>query len=842
MKPSGKKALGKGAHRPKSSKDIIPTESFAPPPMASRKMIRLPKPPGPPPAFKLFLGAFLGVMPLVLFGGGHNAVALGFALLLPGIALLFKTPTQGLGKLGDFGFIGLLVCLLLAFVPQFYWPSPEWRVGAVESFGIDLPASLSVQPWVSFESWLLTLAAFAWLYAALQWRVNLAGREWLYLGLSVLVSGLAALYLWGNMMGAHYPAAREADVFSFFQSPSVTSSFLALAGIATFIYATEGIRSSRLMPLIGVPASVLCFAGLLSAGACMGLLFYFFGIALWFVCSLCSLTLPRSFKFGFPLVVLVFAFLLVKNDRSLQRMSEFVAADTQITDEFRLPLYADVADMILAAPVSGFGLGSFAAVFPQYREAAASFHVIDQPQSDLLLLAAEGGLLAVGCMLLFLWAYAKNCRGMMEGTSAGYRLLALITVLVFLLNGLVDTLAQQPGITYFAILFAVLALPARARPATHLPKLFWRATASLLILFGLLWLAAGLFNAPFYSGVKLAQAEQLAEARLAAQASDGVEMSEADAVEAVDAVDEWVAQRPLDWQAYSIRAQLTLKDLRDLEQAALDFQRARFAEPVLGVVSRIEARAWLPYQAERVVEAWRETLLRELEDKDEAYQSMLEQASQSVELQDHMARLSEVAPNYRAIFLSSLRGQALQEEMQRELAKDAGLAAYTVQLRTEIVENWIQYGDLDSAEAFLRAHGKSLANSWWLWSLLLKDQAQFQQAIDHIRENVEVPSVPEVKLEGLSMARLTREYAVDSSDVMKGTKLISIYLKEQQYERALSVLDRLLETPNAPLYIYYWRAECLYQLQDYIESWYSFEKFLEQLWGRAEAGPAASRS
>ena len=74
---------------------------------------------------------------------------------------MIHPPSRGLGKLGDLGVLGLLACLLLAFVPQFYWPTPDWRVDAIESVGLELPSSLSVQPWISFEAWLMAVAGFA---------------------------------------------------------------------------------------------------------------------------------------------------------------------------------------------------------------------------------------------------------------------------------------------------------------------------------------------------------------------------------------------------------------------------------------------------------------------------------------------------------------------------------------------------------------------------------------------------------------------------------------------------------------------------------------------------------
>ena len=146
--------------------------------------------------------------------------ALGLALILSGTALLIHPPIRGLGKLGDLAVLGLLACLLLAFVPQFYWPTADWRLDAVESFGLELPSSLSVQPWISFEAWLMALAGFAWLYAALQWKINLPGRRCLFFCLSILLSVIAGAVVWGNLIGARFLGVGEAEAFSFFPSPS----------------------------------------------------------------------------------------------------------------------------------------------------------------------------------------------------------------------------------------------------------------------------------------------------------------------------------------------------------------------------------------------------------------------------------------------------------------------------------------------------------------------------------------------------------------------------------------------------------------------------------------------
>ena len=322
---------GRRRHLPSPRREtsdlFAPTDSFAPLPAASRSTIRLPVPKRESPVFKVFLAAFCGVVLLVLLGGSHHAAALGTALLLPGLALVLKPPKVGIGRVGDLGFIGLLACLLLAFIPQFYWPTAAWRIDAVDSLGIELPAVLSVQPWISLEAWVLALAGFAWFYAALQWPVNLTGRRWLYFWLSVILCGLASVVVWGNLVGARYPGAEDATAFSFFPNRNQTANLLALGGVATFAYAMEGMRSRSLLPLIGLPASLLCLTGLVLGVSRAGVILYFIGIGLWFVCSLRTRSMPRFFKLGFPLLVVAFSLVLSSNERTVRRIADFVSSE-----------------------------------------------------------------------------------------------------------------------------------------------------------------------------------------------------------------------------------------------------------------------------------------------------------------------------------------------------------------------------------------------------------------------------------------------------------------------------------------------------------------------------------
>ena len=802
----------------KSRRSPPPTNSFASAPIGSHGLIQLPKIKRESPVFKAFLVGFCGVFLLVILGRSDYVAALGFALILSGTALLIFPPSRGLGKLGDLGALGLLACLLLAFVPQFYWPTADWRLGAVDSFGLELPSSLSVQPWISFEAWLMALAGFAWLYAALQWKINLPGRRWLFFCLSILLSVIAGTVVWCNLVGVRYSGVEVAEAFSFFPSSNQTANLLLLGGIVTFTYTMEGVRTRNPTPLVGIIASALCLWGLFLLNSPVCAFLYFLGNGLWLMISMCARSWPRPFKIGLPVAIIALSIVLLTSDRVMNLISDFAKTDPQFNQGEHLKIFQDTTKLVFDAPLSGFGLGSFSSVFPQYREASNSYLPILHPQSDLLWLAAEGGLLAIGFLTVFLIGFALRYRGMMEGGGATFRLLALVAVIIFLLHGLVDVSGHRPGTVYFAILFAVLALPGRDRPKISLPVAFWRISGVILIAFGLVWLVAGAFNLPWHSSIRIARYQEQVQSHASA----------IDYMTARSVTNKWLALYPLDWRAYFQRAELILSNGGDQEAAATDFKRARFVEPILGVVSYEEGIAWLPINPGRVFSAWRETLFREMENMDSTFDRMLEQAA-SRDVREEMARLSEINPHFRTRYIISLKGGALISEISYELSKDPSLSFFDRAQRSRIVENWLNNGDLSSANVFLAEYGESLNNNWWLRSLSLYKQEDFRAASDLIRKSIDAPDLPEIQKDEVELARLLRGHGVNSNDTAKSTALIYMLVERGDYGRALPIIDRLLEGHKPAPNLYYWRGECLFRLQDYDESWYAFEDYIELL-------------
>ena len=172
------------------------------------------------------------------------------------------------------------------------------------------------------------------------------------------------------------------------------------------------------------------------------------------------------------------------------------------------------------------------------------------------------------------------------------------------------------------------------------------------------------------------------------------------------------------------------------------------------------------------------------------------------------------------------------QELRRDLDENEHLGHFSRKQRTAILNNWIFRGDKKAAEEFLHTNGPSLNRPWWLWSLLRKEQAKFEEAVNHIRSGIEAPSLPKMALSNEPYERLKREFSVAPGDIMKGTALLHIYIEKEDYQKIREITGLMISTQtDVPLYVSYWNAESHVLLNEHIEGWFAYERYLKRLFG-----------
>jgi O-antigen ligase len=139
-------------------------------------------------------------------------------------------------------------------------------------------------------------------------------------------------------------------------------------------------------------------------------------------------------------------------------------ARSEISGGLRWNIDRDAFRMFLKRPVTGWGLGTFPVVYPQFRSFYTNFFV-NQAHDDYMQLLVETGLLGFGIMIWYLvLLYRKAWRKMGNwnaDVSGAVALASLLGVTGILIHSAVDFNLQIPA---NAALFYVLCTTAAAEP------------------------------------------------------------------------------------------------------------------------------------------------------------------------------------------------------------------------------------------------------------------------------------------------------------------------------------------------------------------------------------------
>lgn len=798
----------------------------------SRAPVKGPEPPKERPVTGGFYSLLIGVVLLWSFGGGGNALVSGLSLLLPGVLILRRMPGKavdpGMARCGG----ALCLVLLVAFLPPFFGPTPDWRLSAEQAVGIGLPPVLTVQPWASFEAWLMVSASVLWFFGAASLRVNRSGRRRVLFALCFATALPAALVVLGNLAGWQLPESAARGVFTLFPDPAAMAGLLVLGGILSFAMAIEGLRERRLFSLVGLPVSGLCLTALVLLLSPAGLSFYFMGLVLWLLFRIAGQRGLLVLQAALPAVALLLALAILANGSGAASLANALAeGPTGGSGPGQAASNAAAAAAFSASPIGGVGLANFPMLLPQFLEHGGLPEPSMATSSDFARLFAEAGLLGSMILWVLLTLFFWSAR---LGGGAGdrpHRSIALVCAWVFLLFCVVDSPAQSPGSLYFALLLGALALPEARRlrsgaveggghPA--LPRRlagFPRyAAAALLAGFAGLWLLAGISGLGLKSELRFARLLEKASAMQAQRLPD----------QAGEALEAAASLKPLFWKPHFLAGRLALEARSDLELAERCFEKARFAAPQAARLRLMEGYAWAETDSDRALAAWREALRMDEGRAEAWFRQLIRFGLEERHLLEPLLRLSEVEGAWRVAALEAVGEARFKSELDQELAEDPGLTGFSPDQRQRLIETWIEKDAVEPVAAFLEAYGETLPAPWRARFFLYQRQARFEEAVAGLRAALPRPSLSGAPLDRRNLARVERAFSVGAKDFETGARLLRFYYANGDIGRALAVVEALASGADRFYFIDYWRGELLYLKGDFIESWYAFEAMLER--------------
>ncbi|MFM8884914.1 MAG: O-antigen ligase family protein [Chthoniobacterales bacterium] len=609
-----------------------------------------------------------------MVAGTQDAWAIAAFLVFGGLALVLARPSVRPSAV-PLLLIPLFACLALAaFLPQSYFPIPEWRSSLMDLGAIPLADSVNPQPWLGWFWWWLLAATCLVGAALLTAPLETKPLALVLQAAALFVAIYASLSIFALQTGWKYPFHGGA-VFGFLPNRNHTATLLVVGSVLSF-----GLMQWRLARGDKAAAAFAALCGAPSLAALLffstsraGVVFLVVGLAVWAVGASRSPGMRKRILSA-VLALIVFAGLLfvfggsTVRDRLSLLWTEAVSVQLEGGGEdvdFRQPVFRDTTRMIRDFPLSGTGLGQFRYVFPQYRSDSARAANVLHPESDWLMVAAETGLpsaLVLAALLVWFvfvcWRSRSASGGMLRWTAAS-------AILAAALHGVIDVPWHRVSVGWFLLAIAASSVPSSGHSA-RVPGL----SRFLFIVGGLAMIAAagwighdkreGFDPAPYRWAQVSKELERLGNER--------------NYEEAERAAQKAVRQFPLVYESYYWLASY----LRAFEETAPEINAAvragRAVEPVLPKVAEEQAVILQPVDPDGALQAWVVAVNR----------------ATAIDAKEKRTNLSS-AGNSIARSLAAFKDDSERQlQLARELADRPILAAH-----------WINQADKDAAASFL---------------------------------------------------------------------------------------------------------------------------------------------
>ncbi len=554
-----------------------------------------------------------------LFLRGWEDSYVGPFLILAGTGMILAGRSNGVSGMLWLAYVVLMVWLSCTFGKANLTMRPEWFLPLSENPAFPKPKTVSVAPALSLY-WLFLLGSSGLLFLfLLSQPLSPRGAGAISYLIGLGLAGYAAFSLLLELEGFEWVLDASKDSFGLLPNRNHSASLLALGAILLTGHGTLHLMKKRYgvggVSLIAVSVIMFALAGVSSSRA--GILLTLLGILSW-------LTLQRIPRWKVPVRVTVLALTLTcgitlmisgtESGKRLRDLGQKFIDDTGTDGEktppidFRIWIYQDTMKLITDAPITGWGLGTFRYVMPFYRDKSISCSEAIHPESDWLLLAAEGGWPAVALLffvILYLFWCSRKLRHRPEWMvmSAG-----LCSVGAGLLHGLIDVPLHRPATGWIFLIIAGLVF-GRARLQAHQRKpAAWRLFETLLFKAGgACLLAAGIFV--IWDGRK--DVPRLGEGSIGTRSEQILELYNEGKFQAAEHLARSsIHLHPMHEIFYQQLGTIMAGEEGRDDEIDNIFKVARQLDPWWPLIAFDQGRVWLDIDSNRTLERWREAIER----------------------------------------------------------------------------------------------------------------------------------------------------------------------------------------------------------------------------------------
>ncbi|WP_395745445.1 O-antigen ligase family protein [Prosthecobacter sp.] len=790
----------------------------------------------PGPAWQGYAFAALPIL-ACLFGAGRESWSKALIAPLLGVVLICFVPKRQLPGVALFGLLGALIVPLCAFLPA-DWLSqpPAWKTTLVQDWDIHLSKSLTPQAGVTLEAWLFFGVCCAWLawcltrgFSDLQRRAmihTLTCGGVLICVLSILEASKVIAIPWWPRNPVEWGHG-----FGPFANRNHASSFAAMTCVlcAAASYDAQRRRSRLWLPFLAgfIPPLICIFMNSSRAG----LILLFLGMTAWFG----TVAMRRGFFQKLAVstsLIFIIASLLVMSGGNLSKRFTDVGISKFATDNGRSTLFLETLKMSLESPWTGIGFGNFEDVFPQFNDMPSPLSRFLHPESDLLWLLSEGGLLTLlPALLVLFWIFLstgpwfgkkkKNKSGMHD------RRLRNAAAIVFGL-GVVHGLGDVPNhglgyATFMALLAGIAIRPRRLPQVASLPqRIACRLGGVALLVLGVMWAYVALGH-PVLAGASATKVLRERSGKLAASGSPAG---------ALVLLDQAIQMRPMDFHLYYERARLRLYLGQPKGDALLDFSRSRVLDPVYALTCYTEGLFWLDFYPPYAVIGWRE-FLRRFPERDLAnhgyFGGMLQSGQQHPELREALWSLATTT-ELKFDYLRTVQNRDEFDRCLRSLLAQppSDLKGLEPAQRETLFNLWYQHGDQAALISALETNRKWRDDGWRILAEHYARNSDFQKACQ-----TAMPYMPSVVRTApgttTDIGALERALLYNPTDARRAIDLFQAQKSQGDIDGALRTLQKVVAMPNAPPYVRQEIATLYIMKQDFRRAWENLRQAMQNV-------------
>ncbi len=785
----------------------------------------------PGPAWQGYVFASLPIV-ACMFGAGREAWSKGGMTILLALILIFFAPKRKLPPIALFGLLGAMLAPLLSFLPaNWLFKSPAWQTALVQDWGIHLSKTLTPQASVTMEAWLFFSTCIAWLAWCLTRGFSDSQRRAMiqiltFGGILLCILSILEGTRWINIPWWPRNPLEWGDAFGPFANRNHISS---LAAMTCVLCAATGFDAHRRKSRLWIP----CLLGFIPPVICIfmnssraGLILLFFGMTSWFGTIAMRRGFFQKLAVSTSLIFIISTLLVMSGGNVSKRLTEGGIAHFA-SDNGRGSLFVESLKMTLDSPWTGIGLGNFEAVFPQFSALSATRFRFLHPESDLLWLLAEGGLLTVlPAMLLLFWIFLSTgpWYGKKKKRKSGMqdRRLRNAAAIVFGLgavHGLGDVPNHGLGYAFFMALLAGIAIRPRRLPnaAGMSQRLAFRLGGVILLALGAAWTAIALGH-PVLPGMSAAKVLRSRAGMLADSGSPAG---------ALPLMDQAIAMAPMDFRYYYERACLRLRLGQPKEEALMDFSRSRVIDPTYAMTCYTEGLFWLDFDPQYAVVGWREFLRRYPKAAPDYYRQMLGYSYQHPELREPLWTLATTS-ELKFEFLGSVQTRdEFDRCLKSLLVLQPDLRGLDPAHRKNLFSMWYQYGNQEALITALETNRKWLEDGWRILAEHYARNSDFQRACQ-----TAIPYLPSVirTAPGTStnIAALERSLLYNPTDARSAIDLFQAQKTQGDIEGALRTLEKVAAFPNPPTYVRQEIATLYMMKQDFRRAWENLREAMQK--------------